>query len=118
MAHLRHPYNDVKEAALDAAIAVGTDTVVRCFLDMSVSAEPVVRFMALYGLGQIDVRAMPRNCCAACPMNSPDVRKICLESLGSQAHDPRIFSALIGLAATRCRKSAWPGRDSGAGLHG
>lgn len=98
LAHLRHPYNDVKEAALDAAIAVGTDTVVRCFLDMSVSAEPVVRFMALYGLGQIDVRRHAPELLRGLSDESPDVRKICLESLGSQAHDPRIFSALIGLA--------------------
>ncbi len=96
--HLHHPYNDVKDAALDAAIAVGSDAVVRRFQAMSTAEDPVDRLMALYGLGQIDARVHAAELLRGLSDESADVRKICLESLGGLAHDERIVSALLNLA--------------------
>ncbi|NCD25519.1 MAG: HEAT repeat domain-containing protein [Deltaproteobacteria bacterium] len=98
LAHLSHPYHDVKEAALDAAVAVGSEPVARYFQSMSTAADSMSRLMGLYGLGRIDVRAHSSELLRGLSDESADVRKICLEALGSMAHEPRIFSALLGLA--------------------
>lgn len=98
LTHLHHPYNDVKEAALDAAIAVGTDSVVRRFQIMSANEDPMDRLMGLYGLGRLDARAFASELLRGLSDEAADVRKICLEALGALAYDPRIFSALLGLA--------------------
>lgn len=96
--HLDHPYNDVKEAALDAAVALGTDVVVARFQDMAVDSAALARLMGVYGLGRIDARRFKNTLLSSLSDESPDVRKIGLEALGAILDDQDVLAALLRMA--------------------
>jgi HEAT repeat protein len=78
---LNHPFDDVKEKALEACIALDTENVRQRFRTMLDSDDPVLRFMAVYGLGRLrDQGSMP-GIRRALQDEEPDVRKIALEAL-------------------------------------
>ena len=57
---LSHAYNDVKEAAMEACILLGTPKVQEHFATIIDDGDPLNRLMAVHALGQIDlVRYMP-----------------------------------------------------------
>ena len=57
---LSHPYNDVKEAAMDACILLSTPKIQEHFSTIIDDGDPLNRLMAVHTLGQIDyVRYMP-----------------------------------------------------------
>jgi len=78
---LGHPYDDVKEAALDACVALDGEEMNRRFLEMAGSAEPLERLMAVYALGKIDPEKNIEALRAALEDEVPDIRKVALEAV-------------------------------------
>ena len=78
---LEHPYDDVKERALECCIALDTDLIRKRFRDMLTMDSPVQRFMAVYALGQLmDQSSLPAFR-RALQDTEADVRKVALEAL-------------------------------------
>jgi HEAT repeat protein len=84
---LDHPYNDVKEVALEACVALDSDVVRRRFLDMVGSQEPLYRLMAVYGLKQLQDRSALDSIRPLIHDPEPDVRKMALQALQALAGD-------------------------------
>lgn len=80
---LSHQYDDVKEAALEACIAIGGPEVKERFESMFGSEEPLDRLMAVYGLGKLDPVANMEILKMALEDEVPDIRKVAVESLAS-----------------------------------
>ncbi|MBI4804726.1 MAG: HEAT repeat domain-containing protein [Desulfovibrio sp.] len=78
---LHHPYDDVKEAALDACVAIGGVDMAERFKEMSKSEEPLERLMAVYALGKIDPESNIEELRAALEDEVPDIRKVALEAV-------------------------------------
>jgi HEAT repeat protein len=78
---LTHEADAVKEAALDACVAIGGDGLDVRFRDLFASDEPMDRLMAVYALGKMGVRDHMDIINAALTDEVPDIRKIALESL-------------------------------------
>ncbi len=85
--YLDHPYDDVKEAALDACVAVGGEVMTRRFRELFASEEPVDRLMAVYAMGRMDVPGNLEELTAALEDEVPDIRKVALEGLSSLCFD-------------------------------
>lgn len=79
---LSHPYNDVKEAALEACIALHTPAVERYFKEMVRHHDPVQRMMGVYGLGFFELADSIDELKSALDDESPDVRKVAVEAFG------------------------------------
>jgi HEAT repeat protein len=80
---LHHPYDDVKEAALDACVAIGGSVMAERFKEMSKSQEPLERLMAVYALGKIDPESNIEELRAALEDEIPDIRKVALEAVAN-----------------------------------
>lgn len=80
---LQHPYDDVKEAALDACIALGDATMTERFRALTQSGEPLDRLMAVYALGRIDPEGNLEMLKAALEDEIPDIRKVALEAVAT-----------------------------------
>jgi len=91
---LGHPYDDVKEAALNACIAIGGDAVMARFRDMFASDDPIQRFMATYALGKLGAEDNLEYLRQAVEDEIPDVRKVALEAL-TCVGDPSAWKQLI-----------------------
>ena len=80
---LEHPWNDVKEVALDAIIDIGGEEVLARFKQLFLSPEPLFRLMAVYAFGKL----APENCIEelkqALEDELPDIRKLALEALST-----------------------------------
>jgi HEAT repeat protein len=83
LSFLDHPYDDVKEAALDALVALGTPEITRRFRSMLRSMDPVARLMAVYGLGRLGVSDVFAELKEALEDEVPEIRKIALEAIAS-----------------------------------
>lgn len=81
---LDHPYDDVKEAALDALIALHTQEVEDFFKRMTGSEEPLQRLMGIYGLGHFDISSVLGELTAALDDESPEVRKVAVKAFGKK----------------------------------
>jgi HEAT repeat protein len=82
---LEHPYNDVKEAALEACIAVHTPEVEDVFRRLMQDADPVQRMIGTYGLGFFPEQDSLEALCDALNDASSDVRKVAVEAIGKHA---------------------------------
>lgn len=78
---LQHPYDDVKESALDACVALDGEDMNQRFLEMAGSAEPLDRLMAVYALGKIDPEKNIEALRTALEDEVPDIRKVALEAV-------------------------------------
>ena len=78
---LAHPYDDVKEAALEAAIALDSPEVNDALAELYNEEEPVFRMMAVYAMGRIGVDRYYESLAGALEDAVPDIRKIALEAL-------------------------------------
>ena len=81
---LSHPYNDVKEAALEACIALHTPAVEERFREMVKHHDPIQRMMGTYGLGFFDLSHSIGELKDALNDESPDVRKVAVEAFGRE----------------------------------
>ena len=94
---LDHSYNDVKEAALDACIALHDPLTIGTLLAMSEEEAPVRRLMAVFALGAIDISAYEHIIFRALDDPDMEVRRVALEALGKKSPLPERFQkALIG----------------------
>ncbi|NDV18767.1 HEAT repeat domain-containing protein [Pseudodesulfovibrio sp. JC047] len=80
---LHHQYDDVKEAALDACIAIGTQDVQKRFQKMFVSDNAVERLMAAYALGKFESEDNLAILQRAVEDEESDVRRVAIEGLAS-----------------------------------
>ena len=78
---LDHPFDDVKEASLEACIAIGGAEMVARFKDMITSIDPIQRMMAVYAIGKLGVRDHLDAITQALEDEMPDIRKVALEAL-------------------------------------
>lgn len=78
---LTHDSDAVKEAALDACVAIGGEGLDARFRELFVSEEPMDRLMAVYALGRMGVGAHMDIITTALTDEVPDIRKIALEAL-------------------------------------
>lgn len=78
---LDHQYDDVKEAALEACIALHDPSLNESFKERFHSADPLQRMMSIYAMGRIDVDANLDALREALFDEVPDVRKVALEAL-------------------------------------
>lgn len=80
---LEHQYDDVKEAALEACIAIGGEDVLGRFKSMFESDEPIERLMAVYALGKLGAVDNQEYLKQALEDEIPDIRKVAVEALAS-----------------------------------
>jgi HEAT repeat protein len=80
-AMLDHSYDDVKEAALEACVALGGQSMAARFRDMAKSPDPLSRLMAVYALGKIEPEDNIKEIKEALEDEVPDIRKIALEAV-------------------------------------
>lgn len=78
---LDHPYDDVKEAALEACISLDGPTMRDKFKVLFRSNEPLQRFMAVYALGKMGAIENLDELRLALEDDVPDVRKVALDAL-------------------------------------
>lgn len=95
---LDHKYDDVKEAALEACVAIGGEAMQQRFRALYGGLDPLKRLMAVYALGSIDPGANMDIIKAALEDESPEIRKHALEALATQCYEP---ATLIDLLAPR-----------------
>lgn len=84
---LEHPYDDVKEAALDACVSVGGGEMSLRFQDLFQSPDPVHRLMAVYAMGKMGVHQHLDFIKSALEDEIPDIRKVALEAFGDMCVD-------------------------------
>lgn len=77
---LEHPYDDVKEAALEACVNVGGSEMGGRFRTLFRSPEPIHRLMAVYAMGKLDISAHIEDIKLALEDEIPDIRKVALEA--------------------------------------
>ena len=82
LSFLEHRYDDVKEAALEACIAMHTPEVEQYFKSLTRHADPVQRMMGVYALGYFDIENTVEELSAALDDESPEVRKVAVEAFG------------------------------------
>jgi HEAT repeat protein len=81
---LQHPYDDVKEAALDACVNVNGRAMSDRFKELFQSPEPLDRLMAVYALGRMGIGEHIDQLRDALEDEVPDIRKVALEAFGRQ----------------------------------
>ena len=92
---LEHPYDDVKEAALEACVAVGGGEMSLRFQELSQSPDPVHRLMAVYAMGKLGVHPHLEFIKAALEDEIPDIRKVALEAFGDMCVDINDWLPLV-----------------------
>ncbi|CCH47976.1 HEAT repeat domain-containing protein [Pseudodesulfovibrio piezophilus] len=80
---LQHQYDDVKEAALEACIAINGPVVRERFKAMFSSDNPVDRLMSTYALGKLGAMENLDVLGKALEDEIPDIRKVAIEALAT-----------------------------------
>lgn len=84
---LEHPYDDVKEAALEACVAIGGDELDARFRELFSSPDPIHRLMAVYAMGKLGIADHVDEIKMALEDEIPDIRKVALEGFASMCVD-------------------------------
>ena len=92
---LDHPSDAVKEAALDACVAIGGTDLDARFRELFGSDDPMDRLMAVYALGKMGVRDHMDIIRAALTDDVPDIRKIALETLSGTCGQEGILPLIV-----------------------
>lgn len=85
--YLDHPYDDVKEAALEACVRVSGQAMDDRFRALFTDEDPVRRLMAVYAMGKLGVAGHADEIRAALGDEVPDIRKVALEAFGDSCLD-------------------------------
>ncbi|MEG1610285.1 MAG: HEAT repeat domain-containing protein [Bilophila sp.] len=92
---LEHADDDVKEAALDACLAMQSPEVNAQLTGLFSSRNPLMRLMATYSMGRIDATQYLNDLSVALEDEIPDIRKVALESIGGIcANRPELLTLL------------------------
>lgn len=92
---LDNPYDDVKEAALEACLGLNDPEVNETLTSMDHDDNPLKRMMAVYSMGKIDASKYISALEDALGDPVPDIRKVALESIGSLCgEEPKYFAML------------------------
>jgi HEAT repeat protein len=95
---LDHPYDDVKEAALEACLAIFDSSMRERFEDFFRSENPVHRLMAVYALGKSGDMTSKARIEEALGDEVPDVRKVAVEALVTLCgSDESVLPVLAGV---------------------
>lgn len=92
---LDHQYDDVKEAALDACVAIGGDAMQDRFRQLFHGLEPVKRLMAVYALGRMDAAGNLELLRAALEDESPEIRKHALEAISTLCYQADVLMDML-----------------------
>jgi len=92
---LDHQYDDVKEAGLDACVAIGGEDMQERFRALFNGKDPVKRLMAVYALGKIDAAANLALLKIALEDENPDIRKHALQAVATQCYESEVFVELL-----------------------
>ncbi|WP_338666603.1 HEAT repeat domain-containing protein [Pseudodesulfovibrio methanolicus] len=92
---MAHQYDDVKEAALEACIAIDGPDVQARFQEMFQSEEPIRRLMATYALGKLGPMENLDILTQAVEDEIPDIRKVAVEALAASGGDEAVWRPLI-----------------------
>jgi HEAT repeat protein len=79
---LTHPYDDVKESAVEALVHIHSPRVEALFKSMLVGDDPVRRMMGAYGLGFFDLASTADALQQGLDDENPDVRKLAVLAIG------------------------------------
>jgi HEAT repeat protein len=90
-----HQYDDVKEAALEACIAIDGPEVLARFQEMFKSEEPIRRLMATYALGKLGPMENLDILTRAVEDEVPDIRKVAVEALAASGGDESVWRPLV-----------------------
>ncbi len=78
---LDHPWNDVKEAALEACIGLDSKNMPQKFVELVSSDDPLHRLMGVYALGKLNLKDHVDLLKQALEDEVPDIRKVALEAM-------------------------------------
>ncbi len=96
MSFLDHPWDDVKEVALDSVLTIGGERVMQEFLPMFDSPEPLKRLMAVYAFGRLGAGENISLLKKALEDEFSDVRKMALEAMATVCpEDKEVISLAI-----------------------
>lgn len=93
---LDHQYDDVKEAALEACVAIGGDAMQQRFQVLFQGIDPLKRLMAVYALGKIDPSGNLEILKAGLEDESPEIRKHALEAISNICFESDVWIPLLG----------------------
>jgi len=92
---LEHKYDDVKEAGLEACIAIGGPRVNARFREFYGSEDPVKRLMAVYAFGRMGQAEHWEALKAALEDEVPDIRKVALEAIAGMCWESDAWLPLL-----------------------
>ena len=92
---LDHPYDDVKEAALDALIGMDGPEIVARFRGMYASSDPLHRLISVFGVGKLGASDHLPFLKEALEDEVPDIRKVALEAVSTVDLDSGQWTSLI-----------------------
>jgi len=92
---LDHKYDDVKEAALEACVAIDGPEMQERFQRLYLGIDPLKRLMAVYALGKIDAAGNIDILKSALEDESPEIRKHALEAVASLCYDSEVWLDLL-----------------------
>lgn len=92
---LDHQYDDVKEAALEACVAIGGADMQARFQTLYSGIDPLKRLMAVYALGKIDAAANMDILRSALEDESPEIRKHALEAVSSLCYESAQWQEML-----------------------
>jgi len=94
LAYLEHPFDDVKEVALEACLGLQHEPTNKRIVGFIHDEKPLKRLMAIYAMGQIDADAYFLELAEALTDPLPDLRKTALRAL---AHSENISPERLSL---------------------
>ncbi|PKN06835.1 MAG: hypothetical protein CVU73_15040 [Deltaproteobacteria bacterium HGW-Deltaproteobacteria-8] len=92
---LDHQYDDVKEAALEACVAIDGSEMQTRFQQLFKGIDPLKRLMAVYALGKMDAAGNIDLLKTALGDENAEIRKHALEAVASLCHDSEVWLELL-----------------------
>ena len=96
LAFLDHPYDDMKETALDACLQLHDSGINATITGFKQHTVPVKRMMAVYAMGKINVLDYLPDVTEALEDERPEVRKVALAAIGEACGEhPELLTRLL-----------------------
>jgi len=92
---LDHQYDDVKETALEACVAIDGPEMQARFQQLFRGIDPIKRLMAVYALGKMDAAGNLEILKAALEDESAEIRKHALEAVASLCYDSEVWLEML-----------------------